>query len=809
MADTDRQSLSDAAELLPVEAAPAPGSRASQAATISAGLSLNADGTLFGWVFDPSDYSRRFVVEILGDGACLAVVKADAHVDRLQQDGHWDGCYGFSVAPNPRQQVANYELLVANDDHVIARCATSARDVGVELAFSSGSVLWRGGLRLSGAIRDHRAGETSLPQLQAYDGSRLLDTALRLHADEADLRGGACYQFDLLLPVELADGALHMVRVLNEAGAELDGSPVAVLVHRHGFRGLAPALGRLPKAADALRQQTLAFLDQLIPASLPFEAYPWWSKNSADERDFTDVALDRTIGVVIVGRTGSEATLASLRQQTGQFSIRATILDVDAADHFRFSRESLRAACSDLDGAPLAATLIVRAGTSLKPFACLALADAFEPSAGSGAHASLCFADHELFDQEGGSVPFFEPAFDYERLLSQGYAEGLFAVSHLPEIAGDAAGLISTYDVLLAALEDTRARQGSVAQIPRIIATVPRLASAAASVYLADAVRGHLARSGQQAAIEAGQGSFFPVVHVRRPRPEGEVAIIVPTRDRLDLLKPCIASIRQRTIHPEYRVVIVDNGSRDQETLDYLNDLAGEGATILRDDGPFNYSRLNNAAIRDVPAPFACLLNNDVEVLSRDWLEDMQSFFSRKSIGGVGAKLVWPNGMLQHGGVVLGMNFAAGHAYDRYLADEPGYADGILVARESGALTAACLLVRRDDFLRIGGFDEVAFPVAFNDVDLCLKLREAGKTLAWSPRAQLLHRESASRASDHEAPAKQSRFEKELAELRRRWAGVIADDDYYSPNLNLDAYGFTGLSLPPRSRALRKRPVSF
>lgn len=771
---------------------------------VSAELRLGADGVLFGWAVDLSDLSRRLVVEIVGDGVSLAIVRADMHVDWLQRNGHGDGCYGFTVALDPRLTLANLELVLANDDRVIARCTAGDGVPRDELAaFSTGSVLWRGGLRLSGSLRDHRTDGATLPELQAYDGSKQLDVILRLHAEESDQRGGACYQFDLLLPVELADGELHMVRVVNEAGAELDGSPVAVLAHRHGFRGLAPAMGKLPRAAETLRQQTLAFLEQLIPASLPFERYSWWSKAFADETAFADVVSNHTIGIVIVGRVGSEATLASLRQQRGQFSVRVGILDVDESDHFRFSRAQWETIRADLAATGAVATLIVRAGASLKPHACLALADGLDLANADENCAALCLADHELFDLQGGNDPLFLPTFDYERLLSQGYAEGFFAFDRLPAMEGEPEELVSTYDVLLSGLEDVGSRRGKVVHVPRVLASVPRLATEAASNYLAAAVRAHLDRLGKLADIETGKGATLPVVHVRRPRLDGEVSIIIPTRDRLDLLKPCIDSIRDLTTHADYRILVVDNGSRDQATLDYLRDLTRQGATVLRDDGVFNYSRLNNAAVREVRSPFVCLLNNDVEVLESEWLSDMQAFFTRDRVGAVGAKLIWPNGMLQHGGVVLGMNFAAGHAYDRYLADEPGYADGILVAREAGALTAACLLVKRADFLKVGGLDEVAFPVAFNDVDLCLKLRQAGKVLVWSPRARLLHRESASRTSDSESPAKQSRFEKELAELRRRWAAQFLNDDYYNPSLNLDAYGFTGLSLPPRSRARR------
>jgi GT2 family glycosyltransferase len=809
MADPQRsQGRTSAAQLLLTDAQSASAQQADVTASrpVIAELQFDGQGRLSGWALDPGDRDRRFVVEILGDGGSLAIVKADRHVDALVREGHGDGCYGFAIATNPRFQIASYELLLANDERVIAHCS-GAVSGAAPAALSSGSVLWRGGLRLSGTIREPRGGIAGPSPVQVYDGSRRLAATLRFYPGEAD--GDREQQFDLVLPAELADGHPHRLRVMNAVGVELGGSPVAILANRAGFQELATAFGQRGRGADESVRQRLEFLDQLVPASLPFESYPIWSRDFADQDAFDDVASTLALGVIILGCDGSEATLASLRRQRGDFSIRAAIIDVESVDRPRFTPADWCAACSGLAATAPAATLVIRAGAVLKPFACLALASAFDHANKTEERARLYVGDHELLSPDGTSVPFLGPTFDYERLLSQGYAEGFFAVSHLPEIPGNPAELVNGHDVLFAALEAAQAKHGRIIQIPRVLASVPRLGTRAASADLAAAVRRHLARSGQEAVVEAGQGSQFPLVHVRRPRPEGEVAIIIPTRDRLDLLKPCLASIRERTAHPDYRLVIVDNGSREQETLDYFHELSRQGALVLRDDRAFNYARLNNLAIREIASPFACLLNNDVEVLAMDWLSEMQSFFSRESVGGVGAKLAWPNGMLQHGGVVLGMNFAAGHAYDRYLAEEPGYADGVLAARECSALTAACLLLRREDFLRVGGFDETAFPVAFNDVDLCLKLREAGKTLVWSPRAQLLHRESASRASDREMPAKQARFEKELAELRRRWSHRLVADDCYNPNLNLDAYSFTGLALPPRDRALRVKPVRF
>lgn len=757
---------------------------------IAAALRLGPDGCLSGWVLDKRDPDRRFVVEILGDGLSLAVVRAEMHVACLRDEGHGDGCYGFAIGLDARFACDSYELLVANTAQVVAHCRGASVAVhGRELP-RHGHVIWRGGLRLSGAVQPGPDGA----ELQVYLGSRRLEASPRYHPGT---RCGPERQFDLLLPPALADGSLHRLRILDGQGLELEGSPVSILAHPRGLAGLAAGFDR----------PTRAFLDDLVPASLPFERYPLWAQHHGDVDEVPAAASAATLGVLILGRDGSRATIASLGIQRGPYHLRTMVIG-EGEGEAGCSGSEWRAAWEALAALGIAAVLVMEGGTELKPSACRHLAAALDQKDDDGALPALVIGDFEQTGSDGAIIPFFGSVLDYERLLSQGYAAGIFALRRLPQACETGNDVATIQDLLFAALEEAAAAGRSVAQVPRIMARLRRRRSDS-DARLAGAVRRHLARIGQVASVEAGEGALLPLVHVRRPRPEGEVSIIIPTRDRLDLLRPCVESIRARTSHPDHRIVIVDNGSRDAETLDYLGGLSRDGVAVLRDDGVFNYARLNNLAMDEITSPFACLLNDDVEVLSPDWLVEMQAPLARAAVGAVGAKLVWPNGMLQHGGVVLGMNFGAGHAYDRYRADEPGYADGILAARECSALTAACLMVRRQDFRDLGGFDEKAFPVAFNDVDLCLRLRKAGKTLLWNPRAQLLHRESASRGSDALAPASRARFDRELAELRRRWGTSLRDDDCYSPNLNLDAYAFTGLALPPRDRSVRLRRVRF
>ena len=192
-----------------------------------------------------------------------------------------------------------------------------------------------------------------------------------------------------------------------------------------------------------------------------------------------------------------------------------------------------------------------------------------------------------------------------------------------------------------------------------------------------------------------------------------------------------------------------------------------------------------------------CLLNNDTEVVDPDWLDEMLSRLTDPTVGAVAPKLVWPNRMVQHGGIVLGSNFAASDAFNDCLDADPGYGDLLRIAHEFTALSAACMLVRRADYLAVKGFDEIAFPVLFNDVDFCLKLRTMGKRNVFTPHTSLLHHELATRQRD-QMYSQKSRFQRELKNLRARWADVLANDPLYSPYLNLDPYPFSALAWPPR-----------
>ncbi|MDX9839273.1 MAG: glycosyltransferase, partial [Azoarcus sp.] len=230
-------------------------------------------------------------------------------------------------------------------------------------------------------------------------------------------------------------------------------------------------------------------------------------------------------------------------------------------------------------------------------------------------------------------------------------------------------------------------------------------------------------------------------------------------------------------------------------TFDYLRGLPTGHVRVLRDDGEFNFSRINNDGARFARGELLCLMNNDIEILTPDWLEEMVSFSLRQDIGCVGARLWYPDGRLQHGGVIIGLGGVAGHSHKYIPRGHPGYFYRAVLHQSLSAVTAACLLIRREVFDKVGGLDE-SLAVAFNDVDFCLRVREAGYRNVWTPYVEMNHHESASRGYE-DNPAKQARFAREVSLIQARWGARLLEDPAYSPNLTLASEDFA-IAWPPR-----------
>jgi GT2 family glycosyltransferase len=277
------------------------------------------------------------------------------------------------------------------------------------------------------------------------------------------------------------------------------------------------------------------------------------------------------------------------------------------------------------------------------------------------------------------------------------------------------------------------------------------------------------------------------------------VTLIIPTRNGYPLLRRCAESIYQKTTYRNFELIIVDNQSNDPDTLNYLLELEKErGVRILRYDAPFNYSAINNFAVQHARGDIVGLLNNDLEVITPEWLEEMVSHAIQPEIGVVGAMLYYPNDTIQHAGVILGVGGVAGHAHCRQPRGYYGSASRAALCQNLSAVTAACLVVRRRVYEDVGGFDEKNLPVAFNDMDFCLRLLERGYRNIWTPYAEFYHHESATRGYDDTAE-KRARFNSECMFVKQRWSELLGNDPAYNPNLATEWESFR-LSCPPRAR---------
>ena len=402
--------------------------------------------------------------------------------------------------------------------------------------------------------------------------------------------------------------------------------------------------------------------------------------------------------------------------------------------------------------------------------------------------ADLIYSDEDKLTETGFDAPFFKPDWSPDFFLSYNYLCHFTTIrlSLVREVGGFRPGydFAQDYDLFLR----ITSRSNRIHHIPRILYHWRRSAgSTSISIRskpdaLEAARRGltdHLARVHQpgHVAIDWRTHGF----RVRRQiTEEKKIAIIIPTRDRIDLLARCIASIEAKTAYENYEITVVDNDSQSDEAREYFRNFPHR---LLRFSGPFNYSAINNFAVEKTDAPWILFLNNDTEVIESEWLTAMAEHVQRPEIGAVGARLIFRDETIQHAGVVLGVRGMAKHAFCGLPAEAPGVCRQLQMTRNYSAVTAACLLTRREVFQEVGGFDEENLPVIFNDVDLCLKMRQAGYLIVYTPFAKLYHDESATRRTSVEP--------REAAILRARWPEIVERDPYYNPNLSREQADFS------------------
>lgn len=420
--------------------------------------------------------------------------------------------------------------------------------------------------------------------------------------------------------------------------------------------------------------------------------------------------------------------------------------------------------------------------------------------------ADLIYSDQDKINEDGVRYdPYFKPEFNLDLLRSQNYIDhfAVYRAALVRQLGGLRMGFEGSqdYDLVLRACDASsparifhipqvlyhwRATPGSIALNPDEKTYAPTASRKA----LID----HLQRNGIDARVE----SPFPNLSVHRvvytlPEKLPLVSVIVPTKDGLEYLSRCLDGVLKRTDYLNLELIIVDNQSEKPETLAFLEEIKRNDARVkvLSYDESFNYPAINNMAIERSSGEIVCFLNNDIEIINSGWLHEMVSHAMRSDIGAVGAKLYYPNDTIQHAGVFLGYRGLAGHVY-RYM---PRYWSGhwarASLIQNFSAVTAACMVMRRKVFDEARGFDEVNLPIVFNDIDLCLRIREMGYRNLFTPYAELYHWESVTRGM--------LAYQSEEEYFKMRWRDIILNDPCYNPNLTLDREDLS-YAFPSRTR---------
>ncbi len=757
----------------------------------------------YGWAFNSQQPQARVVVEACLNGLPFGTVVADvarAGVSAINESCA-DVCHGFVIDLGQGKREGLLAARIANIDFVLSgslQLGDSAAPPPPREALSL--VFGDGGLRLHGWVIDPLQPTKQLTLSALIAGKPVAQSLANLEHPALRAQQLGKHGFVLDLPLILADGALHEVAVVDESGLPLTGSPVQVCCNLDPIQTLVP-----DGSEFSLLRNVLQSYQKFIPHSVGWDHYPGWAQQFPPDLPDSTAELPRVALVISGAADLIGVTVQSLQQQEG---VEVQIFPRGRAKKAVGFEASLKAALAS--GAQWLAC--VRAGDTLP-------AHALTCATHQAGSAAIVYGDSET-DLAGSLRPWFKPAWNYEYALASDYVLELMlmkrdlveaVLSRSQSFPANAAAL--SWQVLAQLLAQLPAHaHPAIVHVPHVVYRYQTPLSESERLERHHAAAAALARlePGAQLQPMAAQDQeccarrMVRLAHSVSADQVPQVSLIIPTRDQAAMLKQCIDSILQFTDYPNLEIIVVDNGSSESATHTYFRKLQKQGITVLPAPGVFNFARINNLAVAAAKGEVIGLINNDIQALHHGWLQEMLSHLIQPHVGAVGAKLLWPNQMVQHGGIVLGVGNVAAH-YGNLLSDADwgDHGRNQLTMQVSG-VTAACLLMRRADYLALGGMDEHAFPVAFNDVDLCLRLRARGQAIIWTPHAKLLHAESASRGQE-DTPQKRARAQREIEQLRLRWGHVLLHDPAYHPSLNLDPHShvFSGLALPPRRRAPR------
>lgn len=667
-------------------------------------------------------------VEALADGQCIGLAQANLPEPR--------GCGFYLPLPDSvLEDQAPLQVRVVNSDYCLKEEESGENEEPAEECLTGDLYVDRG-LTLTGWVLDPANRQQKIHIYAEVDGQVAADTVAAAHYYRLGIADG--HGFRLELPQKCADGASHVVKILDEKGRAVPGSPIRVRSLPYNSGKWLKEQKKIDKPMQELISGLLENMEERLPGAISLANFQSWKKAFSVPQPVSR----QKAAIEVWGNVNLLKSQQSVDLRAGSDCIllpgNATRLHPQAVAH-------MLAAMREFD-------------------------------------AAAVFADGE--DESG--QPLFKPCFDREAFFAQDYLGPCLIRRSVLREADLGAG-----NGRFAAIMAAHAA-GTIIHVPLCLSV------------------GNIPQDSREKNISAWLKQYYPgsefvderihYANSRKPR----ISIIIPTRDHGELLNVCLNSLAQ-TNWPDYEIIIIDNGTVEDMALAVLARAeTSENICVLRRPGLFNYAALNNEAVSLASGELVCFLNNDTEAQHPQWLSELAALLlmAGDSGGCAGARLLWPNQLVQHGGVIVGTHQLASHVGNQWLANEPGYMNRNQFAQQYSAVTAACMLTPRKLFLDVGGFDAMRFPIAFNDVDYCLRLRNMGKRIFWTPHSNLVHHESASRGKDRVASAR-SRAEREMRFFRTLWGHY--DDPFYNPNLTLSAgtEPFLGLAFPPGLRNAR------
>ncbi|MBD8496250.1 glycosyltransferase [Pseudomonas syringae] len=760
---------------------------------------------LQGWALDNTQPDQRLVVDICVDGASVALVRAE----QFQPDATiGDEFHGFSVQLKPHwlENARQISVQVANQTALLGTLQIPAT-ANEDSAPIASQVWYSGGLRISGWAWDPHAQHRHV-QITVRENSRALGRVtcdLRRHGLVNCATDDHGFSFDL--PWELADGKPHILNIENDLGQSLSGSPIKVCCWPEGLEGL---LHQYDQAPD---EQTMTLLVQIakeqsmyLPKSAGFVHYPQWFELFQHTLPAKNRPPQGKMGILLISEGDAALESSSLGSLRNQRAIQYQIAKSSAEDVLPALAHLLKDGCDRIvplfDGDRLGAHALEHLSSLLDDGSAWGFAD--------------CDRDGPQGER---SLPWFKSVWDIDLFIGADiFTPGAIFSS---TILNQALALLTPFDglkslnwqFLLAGIAlASEMSNCNVGHLPQVLYHRHHLAPASPELAAASMDRHQaiawLCQCLTPGAIVRPVPGYPALLRSQWPLPNElpKVSLIVPTRDQVGLLRTCIEGLLNNTDYSNLEIIIVDNHSSDPETLAYFDELPAQGIKVLPYPQPFNYSAINNYAVHHATGELIGLINNDIEIIEAGWLKEMVSQLLRTNVGAVGAKLLWPNQMVQHAGVIVGINALAAHIGNTWKDEDTGYLAFNKIVRQQSAVTAACLLTYKTVYNKVGGLDEKAFPVAFNDVDFCLKIQKSGLNLIWTPFAKLIHAESASRGKDL-TPEKKARAMREQQGFMNRWTLNGWRDQCYHPALSQDyLYGpYMGLAIPPPPLNKRKK----